>query len=107
MQDSKPNWLKDYELFVEELLINFSLYDALVDVEAELNQLAMKENHKVVEFFINFVWLPMLCDYNDRALLWKAYMTLLKRICKCLLKQALALSPGQLNSTSMWYFDVL
>ena len=69
MQDSKPNWLKDYELFVEELLINFSLYDALVDVEAELNQLAMKENHKVVEFFINFVWLPMLCDYNDRALL--------------------------------------
>ena len=67
--DDEPAWLKDYELFIEELLINFSPYDALVDAEAELYALIMKDSHKVMRFFVNFFQLSMLCDYNDRALL--------------------------------------
>ena len=41
--DDEPAWLKDYKLFVEELLINFSPYDALVDAEVELDALIMKD----------------------------------------------------------------
>ena len=40
--DDEPAWLKDYKLFVEELLINFSPYNALADAEAELDTLIMK-----------------------------------------------------------------
>ena len=78
--DNEPAWLEDYELFVKELLINFGPYDALADAEVELNTLIMKDSHKVTRFFINFFWLSTLCDYNDRALLWKVYSTLPKRV---------------------------
>ena len=78
--DNEPAWLKDYELFFKELLINFSPYDALADAKAELDTLIMKDNHKVTRFFVNFFWLSMLCNYNNRVLLWKAYSALLKRV---------------------------
>ena len=79
--DEEPAWLEDYELFIEELLINFGLYDALMDAEAELNALIMKDSHKATRFLLlDFFWLSMLCDYNNRALLWKAYSTLPKRV---------------------------
>ena len=67
--DDEPAWLKDHKLFIEELLINFSPYDALADAEVELNTLIMKDSHKVMRFFVDFFQLSMLCDYNDRALL--------------------------------------
>ena len=78
--DDEPAWLKDYKLFVEELLINFGPYDALADAEAELDTLIMKDSHKATRFFIDFFWLSTLCDYNDRALLQKAYSMLPKRV---------------------------
>ena len=40
----------------------------------------MKDNHKATRFFIDFFQLSMLCDYNDRVLLWKAYSMLPKRV---------------------------
>ena len=46
----------------------------------ELNALIMKDSHKATRFFIDFFWLSTLCDYNDRALLWKAYSALPKRV---------------------------
>ena len=78
--DDEPAWLEDYELFVEELFINFSPYNALVDAEVELDTLIMKDNHKATRFFVDFFQLSMLCDYNDRVLLQKAYSALLKRV---------------------------
>ena len=78
--DDEPAWLEDYELFVNELLINFGLYNALVDAEAELDVLIMKDSHKATRFFIDFFQLSTLCDYNDRVLLWKAYSMLPKRV---------------------------
>ena len=78
--DNKPAWLEDYKLFVEKFLINFSPYNALVDAKAELDALIMKDSHKVTRFFINFFQLSTLCNYNNRALLWKAYSVLPKRV---------------------------
>ena len=76
----KPAWLEDYELFIKELLINFGPYDALAEAEAELNTLIMKDNHKATRFFVNFFQLSIPCDYNNRALLLKAYSTLPRRV---------------------------
>ena len=45
---NEPTWLNNYELFVEELLINFGPYDMMADAEVELEQLVMKDNHKVL-----------------------------------------------------------
>ena len=78
--DDEPAWLEDYELFVEELLINFGPYDALADAKAELDALIMKDRHKVTRFFVDFFRLSTLCNYNDRALLQKAYSALPKRV---------------------------
>ena len=58
--DDEPAWLRDYELFVKELLINFSPYNALADAEVELNALIMKDNHKATRFFIDFFQLSTL-----------------------------------------------
>ena len=78
--DDEPAWLEDYKLFIKELLINFSLYDAKVEAKVELNALIMKDNHKATRLFIDFFWLSTLCNYNDRALLRKAYSMLPKRV---------------------------
>ena len=51
-----------------------------MDAKAELDALIMKDSHKAMRFFIDFFWLSMLCDYNDRVLLRKAYSTLPKRV---------------------------
>jgi len=51
---NEPTWLNDYELFNEELLINFGPYDMMADAEVELEQLVMKDNHKATKFFIDF-----------------------------------------------------
>ena len=78
--DNEPAWLEDYKLFLEELLINFGPYNTFMDAEAELDVLIMKESHKATRFFIDFFRLSTLCDYNNRALLQKAYSMLLKRV---------------------------
>ena len=56
------------------------LYDALADAEAELNALIMKDSHKATRFFVDFFRLSTLCDYNNRALLQRAYSALPKRV---------------------------
>ena len=65
---NKPAWLNDYELFIEELLINFSPYNMMADAEVELEQLVMKDNHKATKFFIDFYQLALLHQYIDEAL---------------------------------------
>jgi hypothetical protein len=52
--DNEPDWLSDYNTFVEELMINFGPYNSVTDVEIELEQLVMKENHKATKFFVEF-----------------------------------------------------
>jgi len=51
---NEPAWLNDYELFIEELIINFGPYDMMTDAEVELEQLVMKDNHKATKLFIDF-----------------------------------------------------
>jgi hypothetical protein len=77
--DNEPNWLSDYYTFVKELMINFGPYDSIADMEIELEQLVMKENCKTTKFFVEFYHISSHLEYNNRALLWKVYCTLLFR----------------------------
>ena len=61
-------------------MINFGPYNQVADAEVELKQLVMKDNHQATKFFIKFYQISALLDYNNQALHWKAYLTLLKRI---------------------------
>ena len=79
-QNQEPAWLNDYDKFVEELMINFGLYNQVTDAELELEKMVMKDNHKATKFFVNFCQISALLDYNNKALHWKAYLTLPKRI---------------------------
>jgi hypothetical protein len=78
--DNEPDWLSDYDTFVKELMINFSPYDSIADAEIELEQLVMKENHKATKFFVEFYRISSHLDYNNQALLQKAYLAFTKRI---------------------------
>ena len=69
---NEPTWLNNYELFVEELLINFGPYNMMANAEVELEQLVMKDNHKATKFFIDFYRLASLLQYNDEALYRRA-----------------------------------
>ena len=78
--DQEPAWLNDYDEFIEELMINFGLYDQVADAKVELEQLVMKDNHKATKFFVDFYRISALLDYNNQALHRKAYLALPKRI---------------------------
>ena len=52
--EREPKWLPNFSSFQSELQTHFGPYDVFGDVEAEMEQLAMKDNHKAVRFFVEF-----------------------------------------------------
>jgi hypothetical protein len=75
----EPVWLTDFELLTEELYINFGPYDQ-AEAEIELEQLVMKDTHKVTKFFVKFYRLSAMLDHNESSLYRKAYTAMPKRI---------------------------
>ena len=65
--NDEPAWLEDYELFIEELLINFSPYDAFADTKVELDALIMKDNHKVMRLCNVFTLLLKFSQFTNRT----------------------------------------
>ena len=54
---NEPAWLSDYNLFITEPKVNFSTYDPIAGVEAELEGLHLQENHQATKYFIKFMQL--------------------------------------------------
>jgi hypothetical protein len=77
---NEPEWASDFTAFTEELYLNFGPYDQVADAEIELENLVMKDNHKATRFFVDFYRLASMLQYNDSALLRRAYLALPKRI---------------------------
>ena len=65
--NDEPAWLEDYELFIEELLINFSPYDAFADTKVELDALIMKDNHKAMRLCNVFTLLLKFSQFTNRT----------------------------------------
>ena len=78
--EREPEWLSNFLLFRSELQTHFGPYDTFGDMEAELEQLVMKDNHKAVRFFMEFNWIVSQLgdEYGESALLRHTYLALLK-----------------------------
>jgi hypothetical protein len=60
--------LQVYDIFLNELRSNFGPYDAVAEAEDELENLKMKENHKVTKYNVTFNQLAAVSGWDDRAL---------------------------------------
>src|SRR3979490_1024771 len=77
---TEPGWTANLDAFIDELQINFGSWDKKAEAELALEKLTMNDNYKATRFFVEFYRLSALVDYNENALLRKAYTALLKRI---------------------------
>jgi hypothetical protein len=80
---NKPAWLMSFELFTEELYIYFGPYNQQPEAKIELEQLVMKDNHKVMKFFIEFYRISAMLNHNksnESSLYQKAYTAMPKRV---------------------------
>src|SRR5882724_1591487 len=76
----EPQWLLDFDLFVEELKANFRTYDPVGEAEAELKGLCMHKSHQAMKYFIKFQQLATCIQWGNAALCHQAYNGLAKCI---------------------------
>jgi hypothetical protein len=56
------------------------LTDQQAEAEIELEQLVMKDNHKVTKFFVDFYQISTMLDHNNSSLYPKVYTAMPKRV---------------------------
>src|SRR5882724_8196298 len=76
----KPQWLSDFNLFIEELKANFGTYNPVGEAEAKLEGLRMHDSHQATKYFIKFQQLAARIQWGEAALRRQAYNRLTKRI---------------------------
>jgi len=76
----EPQWLSDFDLFVEELEANFGTYNPVGEAEAELEGHRMHDSHQATKYFIKFQQLAGMHSVGDAALCRQAYNGLAKCI---------------------------
>src|SRR5882724_9014462 len=76
----EPQWLSDFDLFIEELEANVVTYDPVGEAEAKLEGLHMHESHQAMKYFIKFQQLAAHIQWGDAALCHQVYNGLTKHI---------------------------
>lgn len=76
----RPIWADDYSAFVHELRTNFGPHDPTGDAEAEIEQLRMRENHRITKYLVDFNRLAAQLDWGQSALRHQLYRGLPARI---------------------------
>jgi Retrotransposon gag protein len=75
-----PEWLEDWDAFVDELQTNFGPYDGQADAEHELTNLRMRDNQRISDYIVRFTSLALDCPWGDSALKYRFYEGLPARI---------------------------
>ena len=78
--DDDPNYLYDWDKFVEELRVNFGPYDEAGDAEAALSNLKMKDNQRISDYLVQFKTLSARCEWSDQPLRYQFYSGLPTRL---------------------------
>ena len=73
-------WMNSWEEFILELKINFGSIDPIGDAEADLDNIAMRENQKILKYNVEFNKLSARVRWGDSALRYKYYKGLPDRI---------------------------
>jgi len=76
----EPPWISDFNLFLEELHMNFGVYDSIREAKAEIEDLHMQENHQAKKYFIKFTQLATCVSWGQATLQRQAYKGLAKHI---------------------------
>ena len=66
--DEVPDWINNWNLFIDELQTNFGPYDQVGDVERALVNLRMKDNQQISEYLVRFNSLSSQCQWGEPAL---------------------------------------
>jgi hypothetical protein len=81
--------MNSYFAFKRELEYNFGQANVVGDAETKLDNLVMKDSHRIPRYTVEFNQLAVLCQWGDRALAHRFYSGLPDRI-----KDDLARIPG-------------
>ena len=73
LTEEPPDWLDDWEAFVDELRTNFGPYNEIGDAESELTNLRMKDNQRISDYLVKFTSLAVRCPWGDAALRYRFY----------------------------------
>jgi hypothetical protein len=76
----KPAWWTSFNLFTKELQANFGPYDAEAEAESALENLIMRDNHRITKYVVEFNRLAADISWDDRALCRRFYKNLPARL---------------------------
>ena len=63
-----PPWLNDYSDFIRELKNNFGPHDPEGEAEADLENLKMHDNQRIMKYLVDFNHLATHVQWGDAAL---------------------------------------
>ena len=66
-------WLDDYSDFISELRKNFGPHDPKGEAEADLENLRMRDNQRIVKYIVNFNRLATHVQWGEAALCQQLY----------------------------------
>ena len=80
LTDNYPEWLDNWNLFVDELQNNFGPFDKSTNVKHELTNLWMKDSQCISEYHVRFNSLAVRCLWGESALWYRFYKGLPARL---------------------------
>ena len=78
--DTDPDWLSDWSAFVQVLRTQFGPIDPTADAEDGLDNLKMRDNHRIVKYNVDFNRLAIRTGWDDSVLRHRYYSGLAERI---------------------------
>jgi len=76
----EPQWLSDFDLFIDELEANFGTYNPVSETEAVLEGCFMHKTHQAMKYFIKFQQLATCIEWGNATLHLQVYNGLAKCI---------------------------
>jgi hypothetical protein len=75
-----PEWVDNWEAFLDELRVNFGPYDEIGDAKHDLTNLRMRDNQRASDYLVRFTSLAVRCPWGEAALRYRLYEGLPSRI---------------------------
>jgi len=78
--DNYPDWLEDWSAFIRVLRTQFGPIDPTADAEDGLDNLKMRDNHRIIKYNVDFNCLAIQTGWDDSVLRHRYYSGLAERI---------------------------
>ena len=80
LTDDYPEWLDNWDLFVDELQTNFGPFDESANIKHKLTNLQMKDSQRISEYLVRFNSLAVCCLWGESTLWYRFYEGLPARL---------------------------